>query len=92
MAWDVDILLFDQLDLQALAEGDVLRVLEQDESGWWYGEKGKVQGWFPSNFIYVKRDLYTIEEVATPRSPRTDASGTESGGEIEETNLETIEE
>jgi len=50
-----------------LAEGDVLRVLEQDESGWWFGEKGKQQGWFPSNFIYVKHDLFTIEEVPTPR-------------------------
>ena len=37
-----------------LEDGDTIRVLRQDPSGWWEGEcRGRV-GWFPSNFTKVR--------------------------------------
>ncbi|CAN0150261.1 unnamed protein product [Ascophyllum nodosum] len=35
----------------SFAEGEVLTVITQDESGWWTGEKGARKGLFPSNYV-----------------------------------------
>ena len=36
-----------------LTEGDMVKVLDQEEEGWWRGElKGKI-GVFPSNFVEI---------------------------------------
>lgn len=52
-----------------LYEGEVLLVLRKDPSGWWEGQNAEgFMGWFPSNFVHVKYDLYPIQEVDTPRS------------------------
>jgi hypothetical protein len=39
-----------ELDLK---EGDVIKVLKEDESGWWQGEVDGRVGWFPFNYIEV---------------------------------------
>jgi len=43
----------------SLYEGEVVLVLRKDPSGWWEGRStdGRV-GWFPSNFVHVKYELY----------------------------------
>ena len=52
----------------SLREGELIRVLRQDVSGWWSGckesETGQeVTGWFPSNFVHEKHLIWVIEEV-----------------------------
>ena len=52
----------------SLREGELIRVLRQDVSGWWSGckesETGQeVTGWFPSNFVHEKHLIWGIEEV-----------------------------
>ena len=44
-----------------LYEGEVVLVLRKDPSGWWEGRSsnGRI-GWFPSNFVHVKYDLYVL--------------------------------
>ena len=47
-----------------LRDGELLEVLQQDPSGWWEGRRerdGKI-GWFPSNYVYVKNEIWTIYE------------------------------
>ncbi len=47
-----------------LYDGELLEVFHQDVSGWWEGRRerdGKV-GWFPSNYVYVKNEIWTIYE------------------------------
>ena len=47
-----------------LYDGDLLEVFHQDPSGWWEGRRerdGKV-GWFPSNYVYIKNEMWTIYE------------------------------
>ena len=39
-----------ELDLK---EGDVVKVLKEDDSGWWQGECNGRVGWFPFNYIEV---------------------------------------
>ncbi|KAH3764563.1 glutaminase A [Pelomyxa schiedti] len=34
-------------------EGDIITVLQQDDSGWWQGELAGAIGWFPANFVTV---------------------------------------
>jgi hypothetical protein len=45
----------------------------KDPSGWWHGECNGKDGWFPSNYVHVQHDLWTIMEVDTPRSESSDA-------------------
>ena len=48
MTFDYDAENDDELTLK---EGDIVKVLDQEEEGWWKGElKGKI-GVFPSNFV-----------------------------------------
>lgn len=60
----------------SLYENDTIHVLRKDPSGWWEGDCNGRVGWFPSNFVHIKYDLYTIEECDTPRSEVTDGSFT----------------
>jgi hypothetical protein len=40
----------------ALVAGEIIRVLQKDESGWWLGENSESeQGYFPSNFVKPKK-------------------------------------
>jgi hypothetical protein len=54
----------------SIEEGERLRVLRKDPSGWWEGqsEDGSRVGWFPSNFAVRMYELFTIQEGDTPRS------------------------
>lgn len=53
-------------NLLDFAKGDVIKVIQKDESGWWWGQKYQVKtktlygkcGWFPST--YVKEYFTTI--------------------------------
>ena len=53
----------------SLREGELIRVLRQDISGWWSGckerETGEAAvGWFPSNFVHEKHLIWgLLEEV-----------------------------
>jgi len=35
----------------SFSEGDILRILSKDESGWWDAELRGVQGMIPSNYV-----------------------------------------
>ncbi|KAJ3879771.1 hypothetical protein F5051DRAFT_188499 [Lentinula edodes] len=35
----------------SLATGDIVKVLEQQPLGWWYGQLGKKRGWFPKHCV-----------------------------------------
>ena len=52
----------------SISRGDVIRVVRKHASGWWEGELNLRRGFFPSNYVKVQYDLWTIEEVETPRS------------------------
>lgn len=67
-----------------LKEGDEIRVRYKDASGWWEGEIVSsagdtigTYGWFPSNYVQQKYDLFTIAEAdydyASPRTARSSA-------------------
>jgi son of sevenless-like protein len=46
--------------------GQVIRVFNRDNSGWWDGELDGVRGWFPSN--YVSEDVSALNHEASPVS------------------------
>ena len=53
----------------SLREGELIRVLRQDASGWWSGCKERdyeaneaIIGWFPSNFVHEKHLIWALEE------------------------------
>ena len=46
-------------------KGDIVQILQQAGNGWWKGELRHVVGYFPSTFVHIKYDLYTIEEGET---------------------------
>jgi len=54
----------------SIEEGERLRVVRKDTSGWWEGqsEDGARAGWFPSNYCVRMYELFTIQEGDTPRS------------------------
>lgn len=33
--------------------GDVIKVLWAEDSGWWHGQLGNKQGWFPGSYVEV---------------------------------------
>jgi hypothetical protein len=39
------------LFLSLFNQGDVLVVVEKDDSGWWKGQLGHETGWFPPEFV-----------------------------------------
>ena len=43
--------------------GQVMRVLNRDPSGWWYGEVDGKRGWFPSNYVTSDVGLLSDEEL-----------------------------
>ena len=59
----------------SLSEGQEIVVLRKDESGWWEGEVDGVIGWFPSNYVHEKFDLWAIKEVDTPLSTARTPTG-----------------
>ncbi|XP_023932918.1 uncharacterized protein LOC106176107 [Lingula anatina] len=40
-------------DQISLCSGDLIDVLERDDSGWWLGKLGNKKGWFPGNYVEV---------------------------------------
>ena len=40
--------------------GDVIKVLWAEDSGWWHGQLGNKQGWFPGSYVEV------IDKYCTP--------------------------
>ncbi|KAI0070257.1 ras GEF [Panus rudis PR-1116 ss-1] len=53
--------------------GQVIHVLNRDDSGWWDGELDGRRGWFPSNYVTADVGLLTEEEL--PRRSRNGAGG-----------------
>lgn len=52
--------------------GQVIKVFNRDESGWWDGELNGQRGWFPSNYVDEDGltstvDLHSSEEYSSPR-------------------------
>lgn len=43
--------------------GQIIRVLNRDQSGWWDGELDGRRGWFPSNYVTSDVALLTDEEL-----------------------------
>ena len=43
--------------------GQVIHVLNYDNSGWWDGELDGRRGWFPSNYVTSEVGLLTEEEL-----------------------------
>ena len=60
----------------SLQEGQEIVVLRKDDSGWWEGEVNGVVGWFPSNYVHEKFELWPITEVDTPLSTARSGLGT----------------
>ena len=54
-----------ELDLK---EGDVLKVLKEDDSGWWQGEINGRIGWFPFNYVKVIEEPVVACPVVPPVS------------------------
>jgi len=46
-------------------QGQIIKCLNQDQSGWWDGELEGRRGWFPSNYV----EVIDTEEAESP-SPR----------------------
>eukprot|EP00941_MAST-03F_sp_MAST-3F-sp1_P003140 g3140.t1 len=45
-------------------KGDLIRIIDRgDGNGWWKGELHHVVGYFPSTFVHIKFDLFTIDEA-----------------------------
>lgn len=42
--------------------GQVIHVLNRDNSGWWDGELEGRRGWFPSNYVNAEMSSLTEEE------------------------------
>lgn len=43
--------------------GQVIRVLNRDNSGWWDGEVDGRRGWFPSNYVTSDVGMLADEEL-----------------------------
>lgn len=48
--------------------GQVIHVLNRDNSGWWDGELEGRRGWFPSNYVNTEANSLTEEELPPPSS------------------------
>ena len=46
-----------------LKKGDVITVLQQNESGWWGGERAGKIGYFPSDFVEIISTTNKIFEI-----------------------------
>ncbi|KAJ7644234.1 ras guanine nucleotide exchange factor domain-containing protein [Roridomyces roridus] len=46
--------------------GQVIHVLNRDQSGWWDGELEGRRGWFPSNYVNADVNGYPEDEYLTP--------------------------
>ena len=54
-------------DELTLKEGDVVKVLDQEEEGWWKGELNGSIGVFPSNFVEIIKG--PEPEAQAPKEP-----------------------
>lgn len=43
--------------------GQIIRVFNRDNSGWWDGEVDSRRGWFPSNYVTSEVSLLSDEEL-----------------------------
>ncbi|TBU31873.1 ras GEF [Dichomitus squalens] len=50
--------------------GQVIHVLNRDQSGWWDGELDGRRGWFPSNYVTAEVGLLTEEELPGAKNSR----------------------
>ena len=46
--------------------GQVIHVLNRDESGWWDGELDGQRGWFPSNYVNTEAGVTSLTEEDLP--------------------------
>lgn len=47
--------------------GQVIHVLNRDNSGWWDGELDGQRGWFPSNYVNPEVGVTSLTEEDLPR-------------------------
>jgi hypothetical protein len=66
----------------SLREGQLVNVISQHQSGWWEGEVAGHIGWFPSNYVHIQRELWTICEGDTPRSETSSLPGSITSASI----------
>ncbi|KIM89141.1 hypothetical protein PILCRDRAFT_768369 [Piloderma croceum F 1598] len=50
--------------------GQVIHVLNRDDSGWWDGELDGQRGWFPSNYVNVEAGEMSLTEEDLPMPTR----------------------
>jgi hypothetical protein len=64
-------------------KGDIITIIQKDDSGWWKGELNGKMGWLPSNFVEEISDQYDNQEYydqsgynepASPNSPTSPGS------------------
>ncbi|KAG8957397.1 hypothetical protein FRC03_010192 [Tulasnella sp. 419] len=72
--------------------GQVIHVLNRDQTGWWDGELGGQRGWFPSNYVTTHSAAFAMgieagfngaeegEGAAAPRMSMENANGSEPRG------------
>ncbi|OAX37080.1 ras GEF [Rhizopogon vinicolor AM-OR11-026] len=48
--------------------GQVIHVLNRDQSGWWDGEINGQRGWFPSNYVSADERVISLTEEESPCS------------------------
>ncbi len=53
-------------DELSLKEGDMVKVLDQEEEGWWKGELNGKIGVFPSNFVELVKGSHPGAASSTP--------------------------
>jgi hypothetical protein len=46
--------------------GQVIHVLNRDDSGWWDGEVDGRRGWFPSNYVNVEVGMASLTDEDLP--------------------------
>lgn len=46
--------------------GQVIHVLNRDDSGWWDGELDGRRGWFPSNYVNIEVGVTSLTEEDLP--------------------------
>jgi son of sevenless-like protein len=60
--------------------GQVIHVLNRDDSGWWDGELDGQRGWFPSNYVNVEAGETSLTEEDLPMPTVSDLCGTDHTG------------
>ncbi|KAG0043233.1 hypothetical protein BGZ83_011691 [Gryganskiella cystojenkinii] len=67
-------------------KGELIQVLTQLESGWWYGYCPGARGWFPSNYVEIVNENFEDDDGHTVESHEEEYKGEEEEDEDEDEN------